>query len=132
MTDRILYSDDCLRVLNDHSALPTGSVDLIYLDPPFNSKSTYNLPFPEINKDNRAVEAFTDTWTWSNKEDALLRDLSTGPATSTLADIVTLAQKLTPKTRGGAESCRLPREHGGAPATHAARTCQARLDLPSL
>ena len=39
---RILYSDDCL---NDELALPTVSVDLIYLDPPFNSKSIYNLPF---------------------------------------------------------------------------------------
>ena len=44
MTNRILNADDCLNVLNDEIALPSGSVDLIYLDPSFNSKSIYNLP----------------------------------------------------------------------------------------
>ena len=51
--NRVLYSDDCLNVLNDELALPTGSVDLIYLDPPFNSKSIYNLPFAGKDKDAR-------------------------------------------------------------------------------
>ena len=37
MPDRILYSDDCLNVLNDELAIRSGSVDLIYLDP----KSTF-------------------------------------------------------------------------------------------
>ncbi len=37
--NRLLYADDCLNVLKDELALPTGSVDLIYLDPPFNSNS---------------------------------------------------------------------------------------------
>ena len=44
--NRILYAEDCLDVLNNKYALLDGSVDLIYLDPPFNSDSTYNLPFP--------------------------------------------------------------------------------------
>ena len=74
MFDRILYSDDCLNVLNDVLALPTGSVDLIYLDPPFNSKSIYNLPFAGMDKDTRPVEAFDDTWTWGAKEDNYLRE----------------------------------------------------------
>ena len=91
---RTLYSDDCLNVLNDELALPTGSVDLIYLDPPFNSKSIYNLPFAGKDKDARPVEAFVDTWTWGSKEDDLLRDLSGGPRTRYLADIVRLAQHL--------------------------------------
>ena len=90
--NRILYSDDCLNDLNDELALPAGSVDLIYLDPPFNSKSIYNLPFVGKDRDARPVEAFTDTWTWGDKEDAFLRDLSSGPVSRTLADIVTLAQ----------------------------------------
>ena len=98
--NRILYSDDCLNVLNDELALPTGSVDLIYLDPPFNSKSTYNLPFAgKDDKDARPVEAFTDTWTWGDKEDALLSDLNAGPLTRRLADIATLVQ--TFETGGG-------------------------------
>ena len=94
MDDRALYGYDCLDVLNDSAALPTGSVDLIYLDPPFNSKSIYNLPFAGKDKDLRPVEAFTDTWTWGNKEDELLRELSGGPRSRYLADIVTLAQRI--------------------------------------
>jgi 16S rRNA G966 N2-methylase RsmD len=62
--NRLLYADDCLNVLNDEVALPSGSVDLIYLDPPFNSKSVYNLPFKGKDKSVRTVRAFSDTWSW--------------------------------------------------------------------
>ena len=96
--NRILYSDDCLNVLRDELALPSNSVDLIYLDPPFNSKSIYNLPFAGKDKDARPVEAFTDTWTWGTKEDDLLRELAAGPQARHLADVVTLAQHIE---RGG-------------------------------
>ena len=98
---RTLYSDDCLNVLNDELALPTGSVDLIYLDPPFNSKSVYNLPFAGKDKDTRPVEAFVDTWTWGAKEDTLLASLSEGPQSRHLADIVTLAQAIERGQHGG-------------------------------
>ena len=81
-------------------ALPTGSVDLLYLDPPFNSKSIYNLPFSGNDRDARPVEAFNDTWTWGIKEDDLLRDLADGPQSRRLADIITLAQSLG---QGGSE-----------------------------
>ena len=96
---RILYSDDCLNVLNDELALPANSVDLIYLDPPFNSKSIYNLPFAGKDRDARPVEAFTDTWTWGTKEDDLLAELASGPQSRYLADVVALAQHIE---RGGA------------------------------
>ena len=101
---RILYSDDCLKVLNDELALPAGSVDLIYLDPPFNSKSTYNLPFAGKDKDARPVEAFTDTWTWGAREDTLLQDLADGPQTRMLAGIVTLVQGIERANTGGGNS----------------------------
>ena len=94
MTDvnRILYSDDCLNVLRDPLAIPPGSVDLIYLDPPFNSKNHYNLPFTgQYAKDARPVEAFNDLWTWGVAEDKMLADLDAGPMTRTLANIVRLA-----------------------------------------
>ena len=101
--NRTLYSHDCLDVLNDELALPTGSVDLIYLDPPFNSKNHYNLPFKGNDRDARPVEAFKDTWTWGTKEDDLLRELIDGPQSRHLADIVTLAQRLRVKGElGGA------------------------------
>ena len=55
--NRILCADDCLDVLTDESALPSESVDLIYLDPPFNSKSGYNLPFKGKYENAKPVEA---------------------------------------------------------------------------
>ena len=96
-----MYSDDCLNVLGDELALPTGSVDLIYLDPPFNSKNIYNLPFAGKDKDARPVEAFNDTWTWGTKEDDLLRELAGGPQSRNLATIVNLAQALDMTGGGG-------------------------------
>ena len=40
-----LYFGDNLDILRQH--IPPESVDLIYLDPPFNSKATYNVLFAE-------------------------------------------------------------------------------------
>ena len=65
-----LYYGDNLRVLRD--CLADASVDLIYLDPPFNSKRDYNLLFksPKVATAEAAysaaqIEAFEDTWHWS-------------------------------------------------------------------
>ncbi len=91
---RELYADDCLNTLNDELALPTGSVDLIYLDPPFNSNSTYNLPFKKLGKDIKAVEAFKDTWDWGETEIEILEQLKKGPKTRILADIVSLSDQI--------------------------------------
>ena len=76
---RIIYAQDCLDVLNDRTALPDESVDLIYLDPPFNSKSNYNLPFKgQYKKDVKPVMAFRDTWSWSDQEEENLNYLREG------------------------------------------------------
>ena len=99
MTQRTLYANDCLRVLQDSLALPTASVDLIYLDPPFNSKSIYNLPFDGKYKTVKPVEAFKDTWTWADQEDDYLNQLNHGPKTRTIADIIAVAQSLSHKTK---------------------------------
>ena len=92
--NRRLYAYDNLEVLNDPLALPSDSVDLIYLDPPFNSNSTYNLPFKQLGKDVAAVAAFKDTWTWGATEDKHLESLADGPGTRVLADIVRVAQQV--------------------------------------
>ena len=91
---RQLYAYDNLDVLNDELAIPTDSVDLIYLDPPFNSNSTYNLPFKKLGKDVAAVAAFKDTWTWGEAEDEHLAALDRGPATRVLGDIVRVAKQI--------------------------------------
>jgi len=61
-----LYYGDNLRVLRDHIA--SDSVDLIYLDPPFNSNADYNQLFktPKGQSSPAQMEAFTDTWQWDD------------------------------------------------------------------
>lgn len=74
--NRTIYAKDCLDVLNDPEALPNESVDLIYLDPPFNSKSDYNLPFKgQYKKDAKPAMIFKDTWSWSESEEENLTKL---------------------------------------------------------
>ena len=57
-----LYYGDNLRVLRD--SIKDGSVDLIYLDPPFNSNASYNVLFkgPAGTSSAAQIEAFDDTW----------------------------------------------------------------------
>jgi len=59
-----LYYGDNLDVLRQHIA--TESVDLIYLDPPFNSNANYNVLFAEQDGSRAAAQvlAFEDTWHW--------------------------------------------------------------------
>ena len=70
MTNKLFYGDN-LDVLREHIA--TESVDLIYLDPPFNSNANYNILFKSKTGDgsDAQIEAFEDTWHWNDKaEDA--------------------------------------------------------------
>lgn len=92
--NRTLYAADCLDILQDSDKLPDQSVDLIYLDPPFNSSSTYNLPFKSRDRNLKPVEAFEDTWRWNFKDEAKLRDLEKNPRTRALATIVRFAQEV--------------------------------------
>ena len=48
-----LYFGDNLKILRDY--VPDASVDLIYLDPPFNSSATYNVLFKEKSGDHPLV-----------------------------------------------------------------------------
>ena len=62
-----LYYGDNLTVLR--GCISDESVDLIYLDPPFNSQATYNVLFKSTaGEQSRAqIEAFEDTWHWGNE-----------------------------------------------------------------
>jgi len=64
MADNILYYGDNLDILRRY--IRDESVDLIYLDPPFNSNATYNVLFAEHSGEKAAaqIKAFEDTWTW--------------------------------------------------------------------
>jgi DNA modification methylase len=59
-----LYYGDNLDILRRYIA--DESVDLVYLDPPFNSNATYNVLFAEQNGTRAAsqIKAFEDTWQW--------------------------------------------------------------------
>jgi site-specific DNA-methyltransferase (adenine-specific) len=63
-----LYFGDNLHVLRDRAAFPDGCVDLIYLDPPFNSKRDYNLLFktPKGHESEAQITAFEDSWHWGH------------------------------------------------------------------
>lgn len=66
-----LYHGDNLDVMRRHVA--SESVDLIYLDPPFNSDRTYSV----ISKGSRVQEpAFVDTWTWDDDAEHAFRELT--------------------------------------------------------
>lgn len=60
----VLYFGDNLEVLRKH--IPDESIDLIYLDPPFNSNRSYNVLFKETpsTASQAQIEAFEDTWHW--------------------------------------------------------------------
>jgi DNA modification methylase len=62
-----LYYGDNLLVLREH--IKDESVDLIYLDPPFNSRQDYNVLFAEKSGERSAsqIMAFEDTWEWNTE-----------------------------------------------------------------
>jgi site-specific DNA-methyltransferase (adenine-specific) len=65
----LLYFGDNLGWLREHGAFPDASVDLVYLDPPFNSNRSYNVLFKESDvRDSEAqIHAFEDTWSWDRE-----------------------------------------------------------------
>ena len=67
MTENVLYYGDNLDILRHHIA--DESVDLIYLDPPFNSSRNYNVLFRETNGTDAPaqIRAFEDSWTWDRQ-----------------------------------------------------------------
>ncbi|CAN5470197.1 site-specific DNA-methyltransferase [soil metagenome] len=70
-----LYYGDNLEVLRKH--IKDESVDLVYLDPPFNSNRTYNVLFKQKSgtESQAQIEAFDDTWSWSQESEAAYSDL---------------------------------------------------------
>ena len=65
MTDNnTLYYGDNLDILRRY--IKDESVDLIYLDPPFNSNASYNVLFKEQDghRAESQIQAFEDTWKW--------------------------------------------------------------------
>lgn len=74
MSNQLFYGDN-LQVLREHIA--DESVDLIYLDPPFNSKATYNVLFkaPGGQHSQAQIEAFEDSWHWNDHAEAAFDEI---------------------------------------------------------
>jgi adenine specific DNA methylase Mod len=72
-----LYYGDNLDILREH--IEDQSIDLIYLDPPFNSQATYNVLFrsPAGEQSQAQIEAFEDTWHWTDKAERAFDEVMT-------------------------------------------------------
>ena len=68
MTNTLYYGDN-LDILRQY--VPDESVDLVYLDPPFNSNASYNILFRERSGEESPaqIKAFTDTWEWTQESE---------------------------------------------------------------
>ena len=76
METNALYYGDNLDILRKY--IPDNSVDLIYLDPPFNSSATYNVLFKEPSgiSSQAQMSAFEDTWHWSMEAEMALQEIA--------------------------------------------------------
>jgi hypothetical protein len=79
MTNKLYYGDN-LEVLRDTSEFPDASVDLVYLDPPFNSNAGYNVLFKTAQGSgaDASMEAFDDTWIWGPSSASAMMDIASG------------------------------------------------------
>ena len=75
MSENVLYYGDNLDVLRRH--VKDETVDLVYLDPPFNSNASYNVLFKERNGSRSAAQlhAFEDTWEWGEASARALQEV---------------------------------------------------------
>lgn len=88
MANNKLYYGDNLEVLRQH--LQSESVDLVYLDPPFNSARNYNVLFGRNQKhsadDSAQIQAFGDTWVWTPTTEEQYLELIQGGLPNRVAD----------------------------------------------
>jgi site-specific DNA-methyltransferase (adenine-specific) len=85
-----LYYGDNLEVLRE--SIKDESIDLIYLDPPFNSKRGYNLLFksPDGHESNAQITAFDDSWHWNAQAEHEFNEILHQPNT----DVAEMMQAL--------------------------------------
>lgn len=85
--ENTLYYGDNLEILRGY--IPDESVDLIYLDPPFNSNRDYNVIFKEATgeESEAQIRAFSDSWHWTAKTQETLDEL-TQTAPPKLVDLI--------------------------------------------
>lgn len=79
MAGNELYYGDNLEVLR--KSVATETVDLVYLDPPFNSNASYNILFkaPSGERSTAQIEAFEDSWHWNDVAERAFDEVVSGP-----------------------------------------------------
>jgi len=98
METNILYYGDNLEILRKY--IPDNSIDLIYLDPPFNSKATYNVLYKERTGEpsQAQITAFEDTWHWGLESEKALEEIFESPiALPTVKDFMSVMPKFLGK-----------------------------------
>ncbi len=77
MAENLLYYGDNLDILRRY--VKDETVDLVYLDPPFNSDQNYNVLFAEQNgsRSSAQIHAFEDTWCWNQEAAAAYDEITT-------------------------------------------------------
>jgi DNA modification methylase len=94
VSNRLFYGDN-LDVLREH--IGSQTVDLVYLDPPFNSNRNYNVIFGRngsANPDNAQIQAFGDTWAWTSVTADQFAELMRGGVPSKVADALSAMRTL--------------------------------------
>jgi len=81
MDTNVLYYGDNLEILRKY--IPDESIDLIYLDPPFNSQASYNILYKELTgqPSQAQITAFEDTWQWGIESEVALQEIASSAIT---------------------------------------------------
>jgi len=98
MDTNVLYYGDNLEILRKY--IPDSSIDLIYLDPPFNSKATYNVLYKERTGEpsQAQITAFEDTWHWGLESEKALQEIFASPiAPQAVKDFMSVMPKFLGK-----------------------------------
>jgi site-specific DNA-methyltransferase (adenine-specific) len=91
--NNFLFYGDNLEVLRKH--IKDETVDLCYIDPPFNSQRNYNQIYDNIESEDQAqAQAFTDTWSWDDRAIAGYDELLSNPTGSFTPATVELVKGL--------------------------------------
>jgi site-specific DNA-methyltransferase (adenine-specific) len=92
--DKLFFGDNLAVLRKD---IPDDCVDLIYLDPPFNSNASYNVLFKEQKTGKKSaaqITAFEDTWYWTLKESQVAYEEVVRSGHSKLSDLIQAMRKV--------------------------------------
>ncbi|CAK0765475.1 Methyltransferase [Azospirillaceae bacterium] len=90
---RLLYCGDNLEIIRNY--LEDQSVDLIYLDPPFNSNSTYHFNAPGATAaTSKIAKVFSDHWRWDVKTEEKFLEIASSASTLKVGRTLSLLREL--------------------------------------